>query len=183
MNILFNKLLIIVRKPFVKAIKARKPSVYTGPHSLLKIKDILIELKPQLILIVAGGHFVRSGEINPVIDMLDELKINYAIYSKVKPDPTFAMVEEARSCAKNADLVIAIGGGSVIDVAKVASALVKNDYPAKKMVGILKANHHNVPLIAVPTTAGTGSETHCFAIGAESCSPPAAAMKIRTAWM
>ena len=158
MNILFSKLSIIIRKPFVKAVRAKKPKTYIGVNSLFKIKDILVELKAKKVLMVVGGHFVRSGEINPLIEIMNDLNIKYVIYSNVKPDPTFSMVEEARLLGKNADLVIAIGGGSVIDVAKVASALVKNNYPATKMVGMFKANHHNVPLIAVPTTAGTGSE-------------------------
>lgn len=87
--------------------------------------------------------------------------IRTVLYTEVSPDPTVAEVEAAAECffVSGCEAILAIGGGSVMDCAKVAGArTVRRDLPVGKMSGMLKI-HKKLPLLlAVPTTAGTGSE-------------------------
>ena len=90
--------------------------------------------------------------------------IEAVVFDRVSPDPTFGVVEEAVSCAAGCDAILAVGGGSVLDAAKTAAAAIANHKPAEKLVGTLKVKKQPMPLIAVPTTAGTGSETTIAAV-------------------
>lgn len=158
------KMNISLRKPFVKAVKFKLPKTYIGADQRYVLIDILKELNVKNVLMVVGRHVMHNHEIDDILNSLNEIDIKYEIFTGVRPDPDFNMVEECRTLGKDAEAIVAIGGGSVIDVAKVTKALVKNDIEAKKMVGMFKANHKLVPLIAIPTTAGTGSEVTLAAV-------------------
>ena len=86
--------------------------------------------------------------------------IEVEIFHKVKADPPIAVVEAAVEVARafGADGIIGLGGGSSLDTAKVIAAAVANDQPITDMIGINQVTDKRLPLIQVPTTAGTGSE-------------------------
>ena len=114
------------------------------------------------VLIVTDKGIVNSGLIKPVTDALDANSIPHCIYADTQPNPTVQNVEDALKvyCANGCNGIIAIGGGSAMDCAKAVGARVV--YPKRtvnQLGGKLKVWRRLPPLIAIPTTAGTGSET------------------------
>ena len=97
-------------------------------------------------------------------------KLDAVIQSDIPKDSSFSLVDSIaqRAREEGCDGVLAIGGGSVLDAAKTAAAAIANHKPAEKLVGTLKVKKQPMPLIAVPTTAGTGSETTIAAVISET---------------
>lgn len=118
-------------------------------------------------LIVTDQGIVNAGLLTRLTEALDEYSIPYSIYDKVVPNPTISNVEEARQIylQDHCDTLIGLGGGSSIDCAKVVGARIAQPFmPISAMGGILKVWLHTPTLFAVPTTAGTGSETTLAAV-------------------
>ncbi|MCQ2772507.1 MAG: iron-containing alcohol dehydrogenase, partial [Bacilli bacterium] len=111
-------------------------------------------------IIVASPSLVRHNLLVPLTDELDKLEISYFIYARIKPNPTFEVVEEIKEAIikNNNDSIIAVGGGSSIDAAKAAAASISTGKPLNKLRGLLKVNNKYPMFIAVPTTAGSASE-------------------------
>lgn len=112
-------------------------------------------------LIISDSNIVKIGLINSLITNLKKEGFNYVIFDDVVPNPTISNINDAKEVyiKNNCDFIIAIGGGSVIDVAKVVGALIANpDKDVKKLKGLLKVSKKHPLTIAIPTTAGTGSE-------------------------
>lgn len=113
------------------------------------------------ILIVTDKGIMNCGLVSPVEESLKKSNIKYSIYDKTQPNPTVLNVEEALSIYKKNDCtcLIAIGGGSSMDCAKAVGARVA--YPKRtvgNMKGVMRILKKLPTLIAIPTTAGTGSE-------------------------
>jgi len=139
----------------------REPTRYEGEGSMGRIPAILKEKGYRRPLIVADPAMTKLGLINPLTESLNQAHISFSVYDKVVPNPTFDVVLEAKEKAQvdNCDCLIAIGGGSAIDTAKAAGALLANPHSTPASLGgILKVHHRYHFLIAIPTTAGTGSE-------------------------
>ncbi|MEE0867923.1 MAG: iron-containing alcohol dehydrogenase [Clostridia bacterium] len=138
---------------------------YRDPVQLEKISDIVKiagEKNLSCPLIVTDRSIRQLGLIKPLEEELAKNNYKYAVYDKTEQNPTTHMVMEALSHYKshNCDFLIAFGGGSPMDCAKAVGACVarpKTDL--KKMAGILKVIRRTPTIVAVPTTAGTGSET------------------------
>lgn len=111
-------------------------------------------------LVVTDEGLLKIGTVKKVTDVLDRAGKNYAIYSGVKPNPTVTIVNEAKSVydREGCDYLIGIGGGSPLDVAKAISILASNGGIIEDYNGLDKSKKAGVPLIAINTTAGTGSE-------------------------
>ena len=122
-------------------------------------------------LIVTDSGITRNSLTNPLEDILKKCGIAYIIYDKTQPNPTVHNVEEALKIylQNNCDSLIAIGGGSSMDCAKALGARLV--YPKRslgQLKGILRVMRTLPPLIAIPTTAGTGSEVTLAAIITDS---------------
>ncbi|MDB5823736.1 MAG: iron-containing alcohol dehydrogenase [Herminiimonas sp.] len=117
-------------------------------------------------LIVTDAGFLRTGLLQGPIDSLTRSGLSVTICSDVVADPPEAVVlkaaEEARK--NGTDIVVGIGGGSSMDVAKLIAVLVQADQPLSSMYGIGNVKGTRIPLVQVPTTAGTGSEVTPIAI-------------------
>ena len=127
-----------------------------------QIPDRLKEKKIQKVLIVTDGFLHISGMLEPMKKALAASNIGYAVYDEVTPNPTVLNVELAREkyLAEGCQGLIGFGGGSAIDCAKAVGArIARPKLSIPKMKGILKIWLPIPYLIAVPTTAGTGSET------------------------
>lgn len=114
------------------------------------------------VLIVTDSGIVKNGLLRPVTETLDTCRIPYHLYADTQPNPTVENVESAlkRYHANHCDALIAIGGGSAMDCAKAVGARVA--YPKRsvnQLGGKLKVWRRLPTLVAIPTTAGTGSET------------------------
>ena len=116
--------------------------------------------KAHRALIVTDGGFLKTGLVDAPIGSLREAGLSVSIFSDVVADPPEPVVLQAAADARknDIDLVIGLGGGSSMDVAKLIAVLVGSDQELKSMYGIGNVKGSRLPLVQVPTTAGTGSE-------------------------
>ncbi|MCI2046448.1 MAG: iron-containing alcohol dehydrogenase [Faecalibacterium sp.] len=142
----------------------REPTLIDG---IAAVPKVLEKAGIQKVLLVTGPHIYASGLTAPLEAALAGAGIGCAVYNKTVSNPTDADVEAARALylASKSQALIAFGGGSPMDCAKVVGArIARPDVPVAKMGGLLHIRKPLVPLIAVPTTAGTGSETTVAAV-------------------
>lgn len=114
----------------------------------------------QRALLVTDSFLMSNGMAQRVIDHLQENNIGVSVFAEVQPDPTVQNVEAGLEVLQRseADIIIALGGGSPIDAAKAIAVMATNAAPLSQYMGYHKIPMAGVPLIAIPTTAGTGSE-------------------------
>ena len=160
----FPRLIVALRKPVVMAVKKPTPLTYIGAGRLRQAAELLRQTGSHRVLVMTTPGMMRRGQLDQTLSELKENGMEAVVFDRVSPDPTFGVVEEAVSCAAGCDAILAVGGGSVLDAAKTAAAAIANHKPAEKLVGTLKVKKQPMPLIAVPTTAGTGSETTIAAV-------------------
>ena len=166
-----NPLKKIYCRMFQSVLKAALPFLpYRKPeiiHSVRGIPQILEKKKCDHVLIITDTGIIRHGLITRLEDTLDRHFIPYIIYDGTVANPTTTNVDEALALYHEYDCnaIIGFGGGSSIDCAKAVGARVAKPHQSlAKMKGILKV-HKKLPLlIAIPTTAGTGSETTLAAV-------------------
>jgi len=145
----------------------RKPELLEGPGSIKRVPEILARLKINNVLIVTDGMLMKLGLLDGLMQALKDHGCQYAIYDKTVPDPTIENVEEALQLyhQQGCKAINAFGGGSPMDCAKIVGARVARPGKAiAKMKGVLKVIFKIPTLIAVPTTAGTGSEVTLAAV-------------------
>ncbi len=146
----------------------REPEIV---DSCARIGTLLEDKQKKSVLIVTDKGIVLHGLTAPITEALEAAKIAYTIYNQTRPNPTVENVEAAYALFREhrCDCLIAVGGGSSMDCAKAVGARVA--YPKKsvgKMKGILRVLRPLPMLIAIPTTAGTGSETTLAAVITDS---------------
>lgn len=121
-------------------------------------------------LIVTDGNLTKMGFLSRIEPSLTSEKIDYEVFDQVITEPTVDYVESGLDIYSRTkcDFIIALGGGSPIDTAKAISAMVSNSGSIQDYKGLDKIPSPGAPLIAIPTTAGTGSETSIFTIIADT---------------
>ncbi len=137
----------------------------TSYHGAGAIKEIATEVKGRgfkKAFVCSDPDLIKFGVTKKVTDVLDNAEIDYDIYSEIKPNPTIENVQTGVKAFKNsgADCIIAIGGGSSMDTAKAIGIIIKNpDFAdVRSLEGVAPTTNKCVPIIAVPTTAGTAAE-------------------------
>ena len=112
------------------------------------------------VLLVTDPGLVKAGILPPVLHSLQEAGFQVTVYDRVQPDPQERLVREALQVARDdhCDMVIGLGGGSSLDVAKLVAVLINSEQDLQALYGIGKVSGQRLPLINIPTTAGTGSE-------------------------
>lgn len=148
-----------------------QPEMITGEDSVLKISDILKSKNMKKVLLITDNGLRSLGLIDGLVQKLEEDGIAVSILSEVQPNPTIENVENAKDCyIKNGcEAIIAFGGGSPMDCAKGAGARISNPTRSiNSMRGLFHVRKRPPLLIAVPTTAGTGSETTIAAVITDS---------------
>jgi alcohol dehydrogenase len=153
-------------KALVKVLNIPKPTVLTGKDSSIKMCESVASFGLKRTLIVTDRMLYELGVLDKVLAKLEQLGCAYELFCDVEPDPTFTVVEAGlrQYRAKNCDSVMAIGGGSSIDSAKVIALAASNQVSPDKLVGILKGKQASAPFFCIPTTAGTGSEVTIGAV-------------------
>ena len=153
-----------------KLIKVPSAPLIEGENSLLRVVNYCKLNEYNKILIVTAPFITANSKLNGLFEKLRASNIEFCVFDKVEGEPTFHLCEEVKHTAmeENVDVIVAVGGGSVIDLCKVVCAGVKDDKPLIKFSGILKVRKKPLPLFAVPTTAGTGSETTFIAVISDS---------------
>ncbi len=143
----------------------REPKIFKGQTAFKQLTDVLSV--NQKILIITDNSLISLGLLDTLIFELDFKQISYVIYDNILPNPTVTNVEEALAIYKsnNCSIIIAFGGGSPIDCAKIVAArVVQPNKSILKMKGIQKIRKKLIPLFIVPTTSGTGSEITIAAV-------------------
>ena len=138
----------------------------TSYHGFGAKDEVITEAKARgfkKALIVTDADLVKFGVVKKITDLLDENNMAYAIYDKVKANPSVTVVKDGVEAFKKAgaDYMIAIGGGSPQDTAKGIGIIINNPEFADvvSLEGVAPTKHKSVPVIAIATTAGTAAET------------------------
>ena len=138
------------------------PVSYHGVGAVKEIGGELSRRGYKRAFIASGRHVVKSGEIKKITDVLDEIGVQHTFYTDIKPNPTIENVQNGVKAFKefDADCIIAVGGGSVMDTSKAIGIIVNNPEFAdvRSLEGVAPTKRHAVFTIAVPTTAGTAAE-------------------------
>ena len=142
---------------------------YKTPKILNYYNDISLIIKKNKInniFIVTGPNIYKKGLLNELENNLKQNKINYYIFNKTESNPTINNVLEAKKeyIENKCSAIIAFGGGSPMDLAKILGASIVTNKPIYKIKGLLKIRKKLPLLIAIPTTAGSGSETTLAAV-------------------
>lgn len=141
----------------------RRPETVTGPGSLARIPALLTKCGTRRPLVAASRRQCADPAFQQMLSRLE----GYALFSDIQPNPPVSAVEAAAALYRRegCDSLVAVGGGSPMDTAKAAAALLaRPDRTLSQLAGLLKVRRSIPPFIAVPTTAGTGSETTIAAV-------------------
>lgn len=137
----------------------------TSYHGAGAIKEIVTEVKGRNLkkaFLCSDPDLIKFGVTEKVINVLEEANLSYEVYSDIKPNPTIENVQSGVDAfkASGADYIIAVGGGSSIDTAKAVGIIIKNPEfeDVRSLEGLSETKNKCVPIIAVPTTAGTAAE-------------------------
>jgi len=140
--------------------------VLTGGGSRHQVGKVAQEMGAKRVLLITDPGVREMGIADGIKTNLTEAGCDVRIFDDVQPDPTDRNVSAGESALKEhaADLVVAVGGGSPIDTAKVVAVRPANPSPLKDYIGLHKIKNPGIPLVAIPTTAGTGSEATKVAV-------------------
>ena len=144
-----------------------EPELLEGEGAILKLPAFIKNKNINKVLIVTDKGLMSIHLLDSLFEELKKENIEYVVYDGVQPNPTIPSIEECKQIYLDNDCqgIIACGGGSPMDCAKAAAArVVKPKKSVRKMRGYLKVNKKLPPFFAVPTTAGTGSETTLAAV-------------------
>ena len=136
---------------------------YFGPGAREVLPEVVARLGKKKALVVTDAGLVKFGVAGKVTEVLDNAGIAYEIFSEVKPNPTVSNVKAGIDAFKKAeaDFIIAIGGGSSMDTAKGIGIVINNPEFSDivSLEGCAPTKNKSVPIVALPTTAGTAAET------------------------
>jgi len=166
MKTLYYKFMAFVVTWLLRLLPRNAPMVYKGAGSSLVLAEQVSLLGFNKVLIVTDEFLGGSGILDGIKAKLTETGVEFAVFDGVLPDPAFDQVQngEAVLRTEKCEAVIAVGGGSVLDAAKMIALLHLNPGTLDDFDGIQKAKRPGLPLFAVPTTAGTGSEITLAAV-------------------
>jgi len=157
---------VAIARVVARFLPDRVPVTFIGADSSRELCASIGDLGVKKVLIVTDAVLVQVGIVTRVTDALESAGVQWSTYAGVTPDPTFDQVEAglAQLESEKCDAVLAVGGGSPMDAAKMVAALATNGRPLAKLEGMLKVRRLPLPLFAIPTTAGTGSEATVAAV-------------------
>ncbi|MDP4133769.1 MAG: lactaldehyde reductase [Bacillota bacterium] len=135
---------------------------YHGAGAILNIVSEVISRKLKRAFVCSDPDLVKFGVTDKVLKVLSGASLSYELYSDIKPNPTIENVQSGVEAFKKsgADYIIAIGGGSSMDTAKAIGIIISNPEfgDVRSLEGVAPTKNPSVPIIAVPTTAGTAAE-------------------------
>lgn len=140
--------------------------ITVGKGSLAKLPEIAKKLGGSHAFIISGPHLEKMGLVEKAADYLKTVDIKTDAFTEIEANPSVATVEKATEKFKesDADFIVAFGGGSPMDVAKAVGVVAKYGGSITEYEGAHKVPGPIIPLIAIPTTAGTGSEVTAFSV-------------------
>ncbi|MEM7585810.1 MAG: iron-containing alcohol dehydrogenase [Acidobacteriota bacterium] len=161
-----NRTLMSVLRLLAKLLHVQRPILFTGVGASRRLCGAVAQMGARRVLLVTDRGLVGLGMHEAIVEELERLGVATAVYDGVEPDPSYRQVEDGLALLREheADAVVALGGGSPIDAAKVISVMATNRTTVRKLVGFLKVRKPGLPFFAIPTTAGTGSEVTVAAV-------------------
>lgn len=143
-----------------------RTEVVFGVGALERAGDILVERGPARPLIVTDQGVVKAGLLDRLTAILIQRSVPFATFDKTEPNPSVETVEAATTLFRSEQCTVAIGlgGGSSMDVAKAVGVMATNPGSIRDYEGVGKIQHAPLPVVAIPTTAGTGSEVTPFIV-------------------
>lgn len=163
---MLHRLLVSIKEPFLKLVPVSEPECIIGVGSVGKLADTCQRYNVTKPLIVTDQIIHKLGLLDSSFTSLSQAKIAYTLYDDVEQDPDYQTVRNGveRYKSHQCDGIIAFGGGSVIDCAKAIGASIQTNKDISRLPGLLKVLRRLMPIIAIPTTAGTGSECTVAAV-------------------
>ena len=161
--------------------------VIFGAGSIARLGEVALELNFQKTLLVADRGMIDSGHVDEALAPLRKAGIRVSSFHDFEVNPDTKMIEAGRAYASEfqVDSIIGLGGGSSLDCAKGINFLLTNGGEMRDYLGYGKATKPLLPMIAVPTTAGTGSEAQSYALISDAdthqkmaCGDPSAAFEV-----
>jgi alcohol dehydrogenase len=143
-----------------------QPTLMVGPGSSARLGEAIAGMGHAKILVVTDAIIVKLGLIKPLTDALEAGGAAFVVFDKITPDAPIPLIEEGIEFYRQhgCDAIVAFGGGSSMDAAKVISVAINNPKPLRELAGYFKGRRNPVTIYAVPTTAGTGSEVTVAAV-------------------
>ena len=145
----------------------KEPELLEGENAVLKLPSFIKNKNINKVLVVTDKGLMGLHLLDPMFEELKKVGVDYVVFDGVQPNPTIPNIEACKDMyvEHHCEGIIAFGGGSPMDCAKAAAArVVKPKQSVRKMRGYLKVGKKLPPFFAVPTTAGTGSETTLAAV-------------------
>ena len=164
-----------------------RPRLVFGLNSVERVGELTKQLPVKKILLVTDAGIVAAGHAERVAHILEAERLSVFVFDQVRENPTTRCVDSCVAFAKanQIDAILGLGGGSSMDTAKGCNFLLTNGGEMKDYWGVGKATKPMLPLIAIPTTAGTGSECQSAALIADevthqkmACLDPKAAARV-----
>lgn len=139
--------------------------IYFGEDVILKNKELFSSIGRKALIVTGRSSAKKNGSYDDVKKALSEVNVDYVLFDEVEENPSLETVEKGSHIGKvnNLDFVIGIGGGSPMDAAKAIAVFIKNPEINKENI-FSSGKLDSIPVVAVPTTAGTGSEVTPYSI-------------------
>jgi alcohol dehydrogenase class IV len=165
-----HALLLMIMTVVVRFSAPMRHTAFAGSGSSRQLCDHIIHTGVKKVLVVTDKPLRDLGVVDKAIAALLASDVDVAYYDGVLPDPTFDQVAAGAAIAKaqGSEVVLAIGGGSSMDAAKIIAAAATSDASPTDWVGMGKIKHTVLKLYAIPTTSGTGSEATMGAVISDS---------------
>lgn len=139
--------------------------IYFGEEAVLKNKEVFINIGSKALIVTGRSSAKKNGSYDDVVKALSEVGIEHILFDEVEENPSLETIEKGSNMGKanNVDFVIGIGGGSPMDASKAMAVFIKN--PEINMDNIFAGKQlESVPVVAIATTSGTGSEVTQYSI-------------------
>ncbi|MDP6682880.1 MAG: iron-containing alcohol dehydrogenase [Desulfobacterales bacterium] len=135
-------------------------SLYMGPGALSQINRVIEVIEPRRILLVSGPTIEKMGLVDRILQAMGSYRSRAEIFINPKPEPDIAIVEDCAEQVREikTDLIVGLGGGSPMDVAKGAAVVAAHEEGMRPLLGKNLLRKKGIPVILVPTTAGSGTE-------------------------
>jgi alcohol dehydrogenase len=166
---------------------APRTRIVYGPGTLRRLGQLTRDLGGKRVLLVSDPGIVKAGHADRATEALKEAGLEVCLFDGVRENPSTKDVADCVEVARdfNTDFIVGLGGGSSMDTAKGCNFILTNGGRMQDYWGVGKATHPMLPLIAVPTTSGTGSECQSFALISDeethvkmACGDPKAAARV-----
>jgi alcohol dehydrogenase len=156
----------IERSNTPREIPGSRVRIAFGAGTLNHLGEIAASLGGQRVLLVSDAGIVAAGHVERAVRSLYQAKVMVRVFDSVEENPTTVHVDRGLRAAQSfkPDMIVGLGGGSSMDCAKGVNFLLSNGGTMQNYWGINKATAPMLPMIAIPTTAGTGSEAQSFAL-------------------